>query len=321
VAAPASPAAQAAAPVVASHSYKVGITSFTAPPTILPLLAQNRSIARAHGLELQFVSLSPDVAAQALATGSIDILAAPSIETAILQGLEARVIAGAAKPYFSLWGRNGAVTTWTDLKGKRLGVPAGKGSAADVLFQNLLQAQGLSLTDVTFSYNSAATNYQALTAGSVDAALTTPPYAFQLQTAGGFTLVDDLASKQGESLSTQYTMSMAQIKADPSSVQRFVEMLLEVQQHLYQSPIDPQVVSTYETYLSQNGTNSQDVQASKFFAELARRKAWQVIPTRALIAGDLKLLGQLAQFQAAATKAQFEDIVYIIPSLANLYDQ
>lgn len=313
------PAASAAATPLKMLTLKVGVVSVTAPTTAMPLIALSLGVAKKYGLDLQLTLLKPDVAAQALATGEVDVLGTPSIQSAILQGLDARVIAGSSKPYFSLWGRKGTVETWKDLRGRRLGVPAGKGSSGDVLFSSLLEAEGVPVSAVTFSYNSAPTNYQALAAGSVDAALTTPPFTYQLAADGRFVQIDDLAKKEGTSISTEYTMMRATIQRDPAVIERFMDMLLEVQKVLYAKPLDARIVPVIEKYLNENGTDPKSLELAKFYEELAQRNVWQVIPTRELIKGGLAILSQIPSSKDAALKAKFEDIVYVVPSHASEY--
>ncbi|MCU1441338.1 MAG: hypothetical protein JWP85_2335 [Rhodoglobus sp.] len=316
----AEPTADPTAGPVVPKTLKIGITSLTAPPTILPLLAEKLGIAETHGLTLELVQISSDVAAQALASGDIDILAAPSVESAIVQGADFKVVAGAALPYFSFWGRDGVVDSWADVAGHNIGIPAGRGSAADILIQTILKDEKVDLSSVVLTYNSSATNYQALTAGSVDAALTTPPYTYQLDSAGGFSEIDDLVGKVDTFISTQYTATSSLIQKDPDVIARFVDTLLDVKDVVDTDNIDPNVFTVYDAFLVENGTDPANLKIEDFFADLVARNAWQVYPKRGYFEISLGLLAQIPELAGAAGSAKFEDVVYVIPGREKEYE-
>lgn len=313
--------AAASASTAALTTVRIGVTSQTAPPTMLSVVADSLGIAAAHHLKLDFVNISPDVAAQALATNRFDVLAAPAIEQAILQGGKFHVIAGAAAPYFSLWGQNGTVTDWASLKGKQVGIPAGQDSAATVLFEALLQKHGVKPSSVTLKFNSAVSNYQAMAAGAVQAGLSTPPYTYQLATGGKFTEIDPLSTDEKGYLSTEFTASDDFIDGNKAAVANFVQMLVDTEKVMTQSPIPQNVVDAVNANLQKNGTDPSKFDVAKFLAEMAKNGTWQIIPTKTLIEGDLSLLAQISSLANVAKGANFDTLVYTVPEMKSQYGQ
>ena len=298
---------------------KIGVVSVTGPTFILALEAQALGIAGKRGLEFEFVDVQATVQVQALASGQIDILGGTTIEGAILTGLDARMIAAASKPYWRLWGRKGVVESWGAIKGKNVGVSGSRGAAGDVLFNSLLTSHGIDPSQVTFFYNSAVANYQALAAGSVDVAFTAAPYTYALAEGGKHVQIDDLGPANAKSISAGYTMMRSKITADADFVERFVAAMLDAEKVVLADPLDPRVIPAYEKYLTDKGVDPKTLGLSAFLKELREGKTWQIIPTRDLVAEGLRVLGQVAEFKDLAPKATFEDLVYIVPSLRARY--
>jgi ABC-type nitrate/sulfonate/bicarbonate transport system substrate-binding protein len=300
---------------------RIGVVSATAPPAMLAVIAQSLGIAKTHGLNLTFVNIAPAASAQALASNQFDVLAAPSIEQSIIQGAKFKVIAGAAAPYFSLWGKKGDVSSWSQLKGKTVGIPAGQDSTAAVLFNALLLAHKVSPTSVTLKYNSAVTNYQAMSAGAVDAGLTTPPYTYELSQAGTWGQIDSLSKDQKGYLSTEFTASQTFVNGNKPQVAEFVAMLQDVEKQVAATPISTKVTDALASSLQSSGIDPKQFNVKRFLTDMSTNGTWQIIPTKKLIAGDLHLLSQIPSLTTAAQKSSFSTIVYTVPKLAKLYDK
>ena len=84
------------------------------------LIAQKFGLDTKNHIAIKFVTLTPNVTAQTLSKGSVDILAAPSVEEATLQGASFKIIAGAALSYWHFVAKKD-VASWSDLAGKKVG--------------------------------------------------------------------------------------------------------------------------------------------------------------------------------------------------------
>ena len=311
-----SAAAGAASKPATMTTVQVGITSVTAPPTFLPLIASRSGLDAANNLRIKFVTLTPNVTAQALTKGSVDILAAPSVETATLQGAPFQVFAGAALSYWHFVASN-SITAWTDLKGKKIALPCGQAATCHSFALELLAAHGVSADSLTFIYSTAQATFESLAAGSVDAALTTAPYTYSLKSAGKTKEFDITSSKPY--LSTQFTATSAYLKAHPDVISAFVTMLIAAKAKLTTLPIDSGVLQTINDYEQANGVDPTTLNQEQFLTEFANDKSWQLVPTRALISQDLDLLKAIPEFASTAGNAKFDDLVYMVPEFAGQY--
>jgi ABC-type nitrate/sulfonate/bicarbonate transport system substrate-binding protein len=297
----------------------IGITSATAPPTLLSEVASSLGIAGKNGLRFSFVTINPQAVAQALATGRIDILASPSIESAIVNGAPFQIIAGAAKPYFSLWGRKGVVGSWQSLAGKTVGIPAGQDSAAAVLFNVLLPEQHVSASSVTEEYGTADGNYQSMAAGAVAAGFTTPPYTYKLESSGKWAEIDPMTKEQAGYFSTQFTSSSSYISTHKAAINSFVETILQAQQLMQKQPGNNAVLAAIDKELSASSINPADFDIPGFLKFLATSHTWQIVPTRAIINNDISLLRKMPSARSAALHTSFKDLVYEVPALLGKY--
>jgi ABC-type nitrate/sulfonate/bicarbonate transport system substrate-binding protein len=294
----------------------VGITGATAPPTFLPLIADKLGLDTADNVHIKFVTLAPNVTAQALTKGSVDVLAAPSVETATLQGAKFRIFAGAAQSYWHFVADKG-VTDWSGLKGKKVALPCAQAATCHSFMVDLLQQHGVDPGSVTFIYGTAQATYESLAAGSVDAALTTAPYTYNLQTSGKTAEFDITAAKKY--LSTQFTSTVKYINAHPDVISAFVKSMTAAETKLTTLPIDPKVLSTINDYEKANGIDPATLDQNRFLTDFANDKSWQLVPTKALITQDLNLLKEIPEFKASAGKAAFNDLVYMMPAFAGQY--
>jgi ABC-type nitrate/sulfonate/bicarbonate transport system substrate-binding protein len=294
----------------------VGITGATAPPTFLPLIADKLGLDTANNLHITFVTLAPNVTAQALTKGSVDVLAAPSVETAILQGAPFRIFAGAAQSYWHFVADKG-ITDWSGLAGKKVALPCGQAATCHSFMVDLLQQHGVDPTSVTFIYSTAQATYESLAAGSVQAALTTAPYTYNLQASGKTAELDISDAKKY--LSTQFTSSVKFINSHPDVISAFVKSMTAAEAKLTTLPIDPKVLSTIGDYEKANGIDPATLDQQRFLTDFANDKSWQLVPTKALVTQDLDLLKEIPDFRTSAAKAGFDDLVYMMPEFAGQY--
>ena len=295
----------------------VGITGATAPPTFLPLIAQKFGLDTKNHIKINFVTLTPDVTAQSLSKGSVDILAAPSVEEATLQGASFKIIAGAALSYWHFVAKDG-VSSWADLSGKKVGLPCGVGATCVAFADDVLEAHNVKPTSVTFINGTAQGTYEALAAGSVDAALTTAPYTYALASTGKTHEFD--ISDQAPYLSTQFTATSSYVSGNATVVNEFVTAMSEAESQLQALPVSAKVLSAIDAYEQANGINPATLDQKEFLTQFAQDKSWQLVPTKALITRDLQLIGEAdPTVSAAAKQATFSQLVYQVPEFAGRY--
>jgi ABC-type nitrate/sulfonate/bicarbonate transport system substrate-binding protein len=295
----------------------VGITGATAPPTFLPLIAQKFGLDTKNNLKISFVTLAPNVTAQALSQGSVSILAAPSVETATLQGAPFKIIAGAAASYWHFVASKD-VANWKALAGKKIALPCGVGATCDSFVQDVLTSHGVDPSSVTFINGTAQGTYDSLAAGSVDAALTTAPYTYALSSAGKTKEFD--ISKEKPYLSTQFTATTNYINTNPAVISAFVKTMVEAEKEISALPVSAKVLTAIDAFEQANGINPATLDQKRFLTEFSTDKSWQLVPTKALIDQDLTLLKAIPTMKAMAQSATFTQLVYQVPEFTGQYE-
>jgi ABC-type nitrate/sulfonate/bicarbonate transport system substrate-binding protein len=312
-----SSAASSSVPIPATMTtIKVGITGATAPPTFPPLIASKLGIDAKNNIKIQLVSIAQNVTAQSLIKGSIDVLAAPSVETAILQGSPLRIFAGAALSYWHFVA-NKNITDWADLKGKKVALPCAQAATCHSFMIDLLKSKGVDANSITFIYGTGQGTYSALAAGSVDAALTTAPYTYTFQSTGKTHEFDITDTKPY--LSTQFTATESFLKSHADVISAFVASMQTAVADLETTPLPANVLGAINDYGKANGIDPASLDEARFLAEFATDKSWQLVPTKALIQSDLSLLAAIPATATSASKASFDDLVYMIPQFAGQY--
>lgn len=193
---------------------------------------------RRQGIEVDLrVVMSGSDAAKQLARGQLDVagigLAARTFN-AINRGSEMRIVASAG-----IWGethdtmilgqgdqvRGGALQTLADLRGRKVAVNGGPGSAAAYLLELALETVGLSVRDIAIVNVPAAEIPAALRQGSVDGAIAGVPYARQAVVAGAG--VPLLRNFEPGNATAAYVYSSRFIKERHGLAQRFMIALMQ----------------------------------------------------------------------------------------------
>lgn len=295
---------------------QVGVTSATAPPTFLVLVADKLGYFAQHHIQVKYVTVSPNVTAQTLAKGSIDVLAAPSVETAILNGSPFQIFAGAAKSYWVFEARPG-ITSWSDLKGKKVGLPCGQAATCHSFIQDVLASHGVDASSVTFIYGTAQGTYEAVAAGSTDAALTTAPYTYALEEKKTTTPLD--LSDTSPYLSTQMTATTKYINSHKAVIEGFAAAIDQAEQALTKLPISTTILDDINAYEKANGIDPATLDQNRFLTDFANQHSWQIVPTKAIINQDLKLLQAIPDLKQAASNSSFDKLVYQLPQFKAQY--
>ena len=238
------------------------------------------------------------------------------METAILQGAPFKIFAGAAASYWNFVA-NKSISDWSGLAGKKIALPCGQAAACNVFMTNLLTAHNVKADSVTFIFGTAQATYQALDAGSVDAALTTAPYTYALATAGKTKAFDISSAKRY--LSTQFTATTAWLEKNTSVANNFVKAMVAARDKLSALPIASDVIAAIEDFEKANGIDPSTLDQNKFLTEFATDKSWQLIPTKELINQDLGLLKGNPDLAKTAGAAKFEDLVFQLDTFKAQY--
>lgn len=174
------------------YPVKIGYTAPGAGYSDLYVAAEQGIFAK-HGLKAQLVRLNDSsqlVAALASNSVQIGVGVASDSAAAMLKGSPLRFVA-MSEPHYNLemWAspENKSVA---DLKGKKIAITS-PGSESDFGLTDLLQANGLSRSDVTTVYlKSVPAEVSALANGSVSAILTQPPNGTQSREKGAVRLAE-----------------------------------------------------------------------------------------------------------------------------------
>ncbi|MCA1667483.1 MAG: ABC transporter substrate-binding protein [Thermomicrobia bacterium] len=156
---------------------------------------------------------------------------------------------------------SGQVKTIADLKGKKVAVAGGTGSAGAYLAVKALQTAGLTAKDVQFVNLANPDMVQALANGAVDAALIGTPFSTQaIQQGAGAILVDDFAPGYS---TTTFMYSGRLIKERPDVARRFAIALLKgyraIQGANYLSD------ANLQTYIKYTGSTDKVIRATPPF--------------------------------------------------------
>jgi NitT/TauT family transport system substrate-binding protein len=192
------------------------------------VVARERGYFREEGLDVQLIVMPSAVGTQALIGGNVKfstVGGAALLPT--LRGAPLRFLFTTFnRPMFWLYGKSD-IRSVEALKGKKVGVSS-LGSGPDSLLRDLLKKHGMEGgRDVVILPMGAGTaRFQALQAGSVDAAMLSIPSNFMAAQSGYRELVSfidqDWIELQGSVVSTEQVMA-----AEPALVEKFIRASLK----------------------------------------------------------------------------------------------
>ena len=246
------------------HTIKVGLTSKTA--TDWPLyVADKLGYFKQEGVNVQYVIVGSAAGnAQQLTAGSINIgeTSSTQVVEAIQGGAPIKyVVNQVITPPYTLVGQKN-IKTIQDLKGKTV-IIGGSNDITRVFLDAMLKPNGLSESDLSFTYAGATSNrYAALKSGSVAAAILFPPFDFTALSQG----YSNLGSVQkylpsfpfdGFAANSAWASSHKTVLVD------FIKAYLKGVSWLYNSANESQAVS-----ILQSETNSKAQAAKETYQEL-----------------------------------------------------
>ncbi len=205
-----------------AEALQIAIPSTT--QAVLPFtIARDKGYYRAEGLDIELILMSAPTASRALLSGDV------GVATVGGAGLPPLLRGSPCKFLFTTYNRamfwlfaKPEIHDIKALKGKRIGV-SGIGSGPDSLLREILRQNNLDPNrDVAvLSLGVMPTIFAGLQAGTVDAAMLSPPVTFKAEEAGFRELVSfpkqDLVELQGSVL-----VRDASLQSDPAQLERFL---------------------------------------------------------------------------------------------------
>jgi len=201
---------------------KIAIPS-TTQAVLAFTIARDKGYYRAEGLDVELILVSAPIASRALLSGDV------AVATVGGAGLPPVLRGSPFKFLFTTYNRamfwlfaKPEIRDVRGLKGKRIGV-SGIGSGPDSLLREILRQNGLDANrDVAvLSLGVMPTIFTGLQAGTVDAAMLSPPVTFKAEEAGFRELVSfpkqDLVELQGSVL-----VRDASLQSDRAQMERFL---------------------------------------------------------------------------------------------------
>ena len=169
---------------------ELNITYVTAPLNVPSIIEKNKEIFKKHlpGVKINYKEITSGAdQTAALASGEVDVLYALGGSSAILaktNGHDIKVLNmySRAPTAFSLFSKDDSIKSPKDLKGKKIGGPAGTNLHQELLAY--LDKEEMSEKDVEFSNMSIPDAAAALDSGNLDVALLGGPAAYKAKEAG-----------------------------------------------------------------------------------------------------------------------------------------
>ncbi|WP_049690352.1 ABC transporter substrate-binding protein [Anaerococcus jeddahensis] len=169
---------------------ELNITYVTAPLNVPSIIEKNKEIFKKHlpGVKINYKEITSGAdQTAALASGDVDVLYALGGSSAILakangQDIKVLNMYSRAPKAFSLFSKDDSIKNPKDLKGKKIGGPAGTNLHQELLAY--LDKENLTEKDVEFSNMSIPDAAAALDSGNLDVALLGGPAAYKAKEAG-----------------------------------------------------------------------------------------------------------------------------------------
>jgi ABC-type nitrate/sulfonate/bicarbonate transport system substrate-binding protein len=261
------------------------------------LVAKEKRYYQEEGLEAELIKVSAPVANLALIAGNVEFgSAGASAIPSILRGAPLQFLFHTyQKPLYWLYSLP-AVQDVKALKGKRIGV-SGLGSGPDLLLREVLPKHGLEAgREVTIMALGAGTaRFAALKAGSVEAAVLSPPGNFMAEEAGFRELLSFVKEDLVE-LQSAIVVKEGMTQSNPALVEKFVRGTLKG--FFYSRENRPGTISilsrlqgikedlaakTYDasrTAMTEDGTVSEELQKKVLDHVAKRMDLKEVVPVR-----------------------------------------
>ena len=169
---------------------ELNITYVTSPLNVPSIIEKNKEIFKKHlpGVKINYKEITSGAdQTAALASGDVDILYALGGSSAILakangQDIKVLNMYSRAPRAFSLFSKDDSIKNPKDLKGKKIGGPAGTNLHQELLAY--LEKEKMSEKDVEFSNMQIPDAASALDSGNLDVALLGGPAAYKAKEAG-----------------------------------------------------------------------------------------------------------------------------------------
>lgn len=169
---------------------ELNITYVTSPLNVPSIIEKNKEIFKKHlpGVKINYKEITSGAdQTAALASGDVDVLYALGGSSAILakangQDIKVLNMYSRAPKAFSLFSKDDSIKNPKDLKGKKIGGPAGTNLHQELLAY--LEKEKMSEKDVEFSNMQIPDAASALDSGNLDVALLGGPAAYKAKEAG-----------------------------------------------------------------------------------------------------------------------------------------
>jgi NitT/TauT family transport system substrate-binding protein len=301
-----------------AETVKIAIPSTT--QAVLPFtIARDKGYYRAEGLDVELILMSAPTASRALLSDDV------AVATVGGAGLPPVLRGSPCKFLFTTYNRamfwlfaKPEIRDVRGLKGKRIGV-SGIGSGPDSLLREILRQNGVDANrDVAvLSLGVMPTIFAGLQAGTVDAAMLSPPVTFKAEEAGFRELVSfpkqDLVELQGSVLVRDASLQsnraqmerflrgtykgFLHVKEDRAATIPFLERYLQLNERLAANAYD-QVV---RPAMTPDGTLSSEMQAKAVEHVLKRLDLKEAPPLAKIFDFSLtrKIMGELKGWRSA----------------------
>ncbi|MGE5062402.1 MAG: ABC transporter substrate-binding protein [Betaproteobacteria bacterium] len=301
-----------------AETVKIAIPSTT--QAVLPFtIARDKGYYRAEGLDVELILMSAPAASRALLSDDV------AVATVGGAGLPPVLRGSPCKFLFTTYNRamfwlfaKPEIRDVRGLKGKRIGV-SGIGSCPDSLLREILRQNGLDANrDVAvLSLGVMPTIFAGLQAGTVDAAMLSPPVTFKAEEAGFRELVSfpkqDLVELQGSVLVRDASLQsnraqmerflrgtykgFLHVKEDRTGTIPFIARYLQLRERLAANAYD-QVV---RPAMTPDGTLSSEMQAKAVEHVLKRLDLNEAPPLAKIFDFSLtrKIMGELKGWRSA----------------------
>jgi NitT/TauT family transport system substrate-binding protein len=199
------------------------------PDELAPWAAADGGIFAKHGLDVTLQSIASANGVAALLSGQVQFaqLGGSEVVSAAAAGGDLVIVANLVPVFPYVFEVPASISSFSDLRGKKVGVSK-IGGSADIATRTALQKNGLDpARDVTIvETGSAANRVAALKSGAIQGGVSQPPESTTLETQG-FHSIYDLARQKLPAANTVVATTGSYLKAHKQVVQAYVDALVE----------------------------------------------------------------------------------------------